>query len=66
MGVLSREKRPLQQFHSKKAGGRIFEGGLIFGDYGIYTGGGGNPFTMPGTVLLSTQSGGHGDEILRI
>ena len=30
-GVLSREKHPLQQHHSKKEGGRIFEGGLIFG-----------------------------------
>ena len=31
MGVLSREKHPLQQLHSKKGGGRIFEGGFIFG-----------------------------------
>ena len=31
VGVLSREKHPLQQLHSKKGGERIFEGGLIFG-----------------------------------
>ena len=31
VGVLSRVKHPLQQLHSKKGGGRIFEGGLIFG-----------------------------------
>ena len=31
MGVLSREKHPLQQLHLKKGGGRIFKGGLIFG-----------------------------------
>ena len=34
VGVLSRERHPLQQLHLKKGGGRIFEGGLIFGDYG--------------------------------
>ena len=33
MGLLSREKQPLQQLHSKKGDGRIskLEGGLIFG-----------------------------------
>ena len=31
VGILSREKHPLQQLHLKKGGGRIFEGGLIFG-----------------------------------
>ena len=31
MGVLLREKQPLQQLHSKKDGGHISEGGLIFG-----------------------------------
>ena len=31
MGVLSRGKHPLQQLHLKKRGGRIFEGGLLFG-----------------------------------
>ena len=30
MGVLSGEKHPLQQLHSKKGGGLIFEGGPIF------------------------------------
>ena len=29
-----REKHPLQQLHLKRGGGRTFEGGLIFGDYG--------------------------------
>ena len=33
MGLLSREKQPLQQLHSKKGDGQIseLEGGLIFG-----------------------------------
>ena len=30
MGALLREKRSLQQLHSKKGGGLIFEGGPIF------------------------------------
>ena len=30
MGILLRQKHPLQQLHLKKGGGRIFEGGLIF------------------------------------
>ena len=30
MGILSREKHPLQQLHLKKGNGRIFEAGLIF------------------------------------
>ena len=34
MGILSKEKYPLQQFHSEKGGGLIFEGGLFSGDYG--------------------------------
>ena len=31
VGVLLREKHPLQQLHLKKGDGCIFEGGLIFG-----------------------------------
>ena len=31
VGVLLREKHPLQQLHLKKGDGRIFEGELIFG-----------------------------------
>ena len=30
-GILSRERHPLQQFHSKRKGGLIFEGKTIFG-----------------------------------
>ena len=35
VGILSREKHPLQQLHSKK-GGLIFKGRVILRDYGIY------------------------------
>ena len=43
MGVLSREKQPLEQLHSKNEGWLVFEGGPIFKrfavlHYGRYTG----------------------------
>ena len=43
MGILSREKQPLEQLHSKNGGWLVFEGGPIFKrftvlHYGRYTG----------------------------
>ena len=37
VGVLSREEHPLQQLHSKKGDGCIFEGGLIFWEVTVHS-----------------------------
>ena len=67
--TFEREKHPLQQLHLKKAGGRIFEGGLIFGR--LHTASGRAPLHMvfvhlndSGAVCKFTPSMRHGGKFV--
>ena len=59
MGILSREKHPLLEFHSKKGGGLIFESGPISGEYVIMAYGIMAYGSTPYVGMTPKKHGGH-------